>query len=156
MAAQAESVWLATDPDREGEAIAWHLLEAAEIEPERAQRVAFHEITKPAIHEAFEHPRQISMDLVNAQQTRRILDRLVGYSLSPLLWAKVRGRLSAGRVQSVAVRLIVDRERAITAFVPQEYWSIEAELAKAGNSAERSASGGATFRARLVRVGETE
>ncbi len=148
MAAQAESVWLATDPDREGEAIAWHLLEAAEIDPARAQRVAFHEITKPAIHEAFEHPREISMDLVNAQQTRRILDRLVGYSLSPLLWAKVRGRLSAGRVQSVAVRLIVDRERAIAAFVPQEYWSIEAELAKAGN--------GSTFRARLVRVGETE
>ena len=86
--------------------------EAAEIEPERAQRVVFHEITRPAIEEAFAHPRDIAMDLVNAQQTRRILDRLVGYSLSPLLWAKVRGRLSAGRVQSVAVRLIVDRERA--------------------------------------------
>ena len=155
-AAQAESVYLATDPDREGEAIAWHLLEAAGIEPERAQRVAFHEITKSAIEDAFEHPREISMDLVNAQQTRRILDRLVGYSLSPLLWAKVRGRLSAGRVQSVAVRLIVDRERAITAFVPQEYWSVEAELTKAGNSAERSAGGGATFRARLVRVGEAD
>jgi DNA topoisomerase I len=148
VAAQAESIYLATDPDREGEAIAWHLLEAAEIEPERARRVAFHEITKMAIEEAFEHPREIAMDLVNAQQTRRILDRLVGYSLSPLLWAKVRGRLSAGRVQSVAVRLIVDRERAITAFVPQEYWSIEAELAKVGN--------GASFRAKLIRVGNAE
>ena len=94
-AAQAAEIFLATDPDREGEAIAWHLLEAAEIEPERAQRVVFHEITRPAIEEAFAHPRQIAMDLVNAQQARRILDRLVGYSLSPLLWAKVRGRLSA-------------------------------------------------------------
>ena len=127
-AAQAAEIYLATDPDREGEAIAWHLLEAAEIEPERARRVVFHEITKPAIEEAFAHPREIDMDLVNAQQARRILDRLVGYSLSPLLWAKVRGRLSAGRVQSVAVRLIVEREREIDAFVPSEYWSVEAEL----------------------------
>ncbi len=152
-AAQAEAIYLATDPDREGEAIAWHLLEAAEIEPERAQRVVFHEITKPAIEEAFTHPRQISMDLVNAQQARRILDRLVGYSLSPLLWAKVRGRLSAGRVQSVAVRLIVDREREIDAFVPKEYWSIEAELAQDGDHKPAKPQ---TFRAKLVKVGETE
>jgi DNA topoisomerase-1 len=152
-AAQAEEVYLATDPDREGEAIAWHLLEAAEIEPERARRVVFHEITRPAIEEAFSHPRGIAMELVNAQQARRILDRLVGYSLSPLLWAKVRGRLSAGRVQSVAVRLIVDREREIEAFVPKEYWSIDAELAKqAGDNRGKPQ----TFRARLIKVGDAD
>jgi DNA topoisomerase-1 len=151
-AARAEDIYLATDPDREGEAISWHLLEAAEIDHHRAHRVVFHEITRPAIEEAFAHPRDISMDLVNAQQARRILDRLVGYSLSPLLWAKVRGRLSAGRVQSVAVRLIVDREREIENFAPKEYWSIEAELVKAnpnGNAAK-------PFRAKLVKVGENE
>jgi DNA topoisomerase-1 len=103
-------------------------MEAAEIEPERAKRVVFHEITEPAIQEAFSNPREIDMDLVNAQQARRILDRLVGYSLSPILWRKVRNRLSAGRVQSVALRLIVEREREIEAFVPQEYWTIAAEL----------------------------
>jgi DNA topoisomerase-1 len=151
-AAQAEEIYLATDPDREGEAIAWHLLEAAEIDPARARRVVFHEITKPAVEEAFGHPRQISMDLVNAQQARRILDRLVGYSLSPLLWAKVRGRLSAGRVQSVAVRLIVDREREIEAFVPKEYWSIDAELAKQNSDSRQPQS----FRARLVKVGNQD
>jgi DNA topoisomerase-1 len=127
-AARSREVYLATDPDREGEAIAWHLLEAAKIDPEVAHRVVFHEITRSAIERAFENPREISMDLVNAQQARRILDRLVGYNLSPLLWAKVRGRLSAGRVQSVALRLIVEREREIQAFVPKEYWSIDAEL----------------------------
>ena len=152
-AAQAADIYLATDPDREGEAIAWHLLEAAEIEPERARRVVFHEITKPAIEEAFAHPREIAMDLVNAQQARRILDRLVGYSLSPLLWAKVRGRLSAGRVQSVAVRLIVDREREIDAFVPAEYWSIEAELKKAAPNGKHPPE---TFRARLVKIGDED
>lgn len=152
-AAQAENIYLATDPDREGEAIAWHLLEAAEIEPERAQRVVFHEITKPAIEEAFAHPRAISMELVNAQQARRILDRLVGYSLSPLLWAKVRGRLSAGRVQSVAVRLIVDREREIEAFVPHEYWSIEAELTRDNPNGKKPEP---PFRAKLIKIGEDE
>src|SRR5579859_575300 len=159
-AAQATDVYLATDPDREGEAIAWHLLEAAEIDPKRAQRVVFHEITRPAIEEAFAHPRDIAMDLVNAQQARRILDRLVGYSLSPLLWAKVRGRLSAGRVQSVAVRMVVDREREIDAFVPAEYWSIEAELAPAASSAGNGNGNGShkpeTFRARLIKVGDDE
>ena len=128
LAQKAEEVYLATDPDREGESISWHLLEAAEIEPERAKRVVFHEITEGAIKDAFSHPRNINMDLVDAQQARRILDRLVGYSISPILWEKVRGRLSAGRVQSVALRLIVDREREIENFVPVEYWSIHAEL----------------------------
>ena len=121
-------IYLATDPDREGEAIAWHLLEAAKIDPKRTQRVVFHEITEPAIADAFAHPREINMDLVNAQQARRVLDRLVGYNISPLLWRKVRSRLSAGRVQSVALRLIVEREREIDAFNPVEYWSIAAEL----------------------------
>jgi DNA topoisomerase-1 len=127
---KATEVYLATDPDREGEAIAWHLIEATKIDDEQAQRVVFHEITREAIEKAFSHPAAINMDLVDAQQARRILDRLVGYSLSPLLWRKVRGRLSAGRVQSVAVRLVVEREREIEGFVPEEYWSIEAELAK--------------------------
>ncbi len=128
LAKKSEEVYLATDPDREGESISWHLMEAAEIEPKLAKRVTFHEITEPAIHEAFTHPRPIDMDLVNAQQARRILDRLVGYSISPILWEKVRGRLSAGRVQSVALRLIVDRENEIENFVQVEYWSIHAEF----------------------------
>lgn len=148
LAKSAEEVYLATDPDREGEAIAWHLLESAEIDPEITRRVVFHEITQSAITEAFAHPRQINMDLVNAQQARRVLDRLVGYSLSPLLWEKVRSRLSAGRVQSVALRLVVEREREIDAFVPEEYWTIEAELKPEGVDA--------TFRARLVRLDDEE
>ncbi len=131
-ATKAEEVYLATDLDREGEAIAWHLLESAEIEPERAKRVIFHEITRPAIEEAFSQPRALDMDLVSAQQGRRILDRLVGYGISPILWKKVRGRLSAGRVQSVALRLIVERQREIEAFVPEEYWSISAEFSPNG------------------------
>ncbi len=147
-AARAEQIYLATDPDREGEAIAWHLIEAAEIDPARAQRVVFHEITKPAIEEAFNHPRAINMDLVDAQQARRVLDRLVGYSLSPILWAKVRNRLSAGRVQSVALRLIVEREREIEAFVPVEYWSIEAEFQPEGSQS--------TFIAKLAEVDGAE
>ncbi|MFN2147455.1 MAG: type I DNA topoisomerase, partial [Anaerolineales bacterium] len=127
-AAKSAEVYLATDPDREGEAIAWHLLEAAEIDPEVARRVVFHEITAPAVEEAFQHPRGIDLHLVDAQQARRILDRLVGYNLSPLLWEKVRGRLSAGRVQSVALRIVVERERVIRGFVPREYWSIDGEF----------------------------
>lgn len=130
-----EEIYLATDPDREGEAISWHLMEAAQIDPKRARRVTFHEITEPAIAEAFGHPRDIDMNLVNAQQARRVLDRLVGYSISPILWEKVRGRLSAGRVQSVALRLIVEREREIDAFIPQEYWTIQAELKPEGGKA---------------------
>ncbi len=129
-AAKAKEIYLATDPDREGEAIAWHVQEAAEMEPERTKRVVFNEITKTAVQEAFEHPREIDMNRVDAQQARRILDRLVGYKLSPLLWRKIHGRLSAGRVQSVAVRLVVDREREITKFVPEEYWTIAAELSQ--------------------------
>ena len=132
LAQKAEEIYLATDPDREGEAISWHLMESAEIEPDRTKRVVFHEITEPAIQDAFGHPRQINMDLVDAQQARRILDRLVGYSISPLLWEKVRGRLSAGRVQSVALRLIVEREREIDDFIPVEYWSIHGEFKPEG------------------------
>jgi DNA topoisomerase-1 len=128
LAKEHAEIYLATDPDREGEAISWHLMEAAAIEPSLAKRVVFHEITEPAINEAFSHPRDINMDLVNAQQARRVLDRLVGYSISPILWEKVRSRLSAGRVQSVALRLIVDREREIDDFKPVEYWSIHAEF----------------------------
>ncbi len=150
-AAHAREIYLATDPDREGEAIAWHLIEAADIDESRAHRVVFHEITKEAIREAFEHPRSIDMAQVNAQQARRILDRLVGYELSPLLWSKVRPRLSAGRVQSVAVRLIVEREREIESFVPEEYWTIDAELAR---TAERDLPARQSFVARLLRVND--
>ncbi|GAB4421243.1 MAG: type I DNA topoisomerase [Anaerolineales bacterium] len=132
LAEKVKEVYLATDPDREGEAIAWHLTEAAQIEPEQAKRVVFHEITEPAIKEAFSHPRDINMNLVDAQQARRILDRLVGYGISPILWEKVRSRLSAGRVQSVALRLIVEREREIEDFVPVEYWTIGAEFKPEG------------------------
>ncbi len=129
-AKKASSVYLATDPDREGEAISWHLIQAAQLDDMPLKRVVFHEITKEALTDAFRHPRGIDIDLVNAQQARRILDRLVGYKLSPLLWRKVRRGLSAGRVQSVALRMIVDREREIEGFVPKEYWSIDAELKK--------------------------
>jgi DNA topoisomerase-1 len=131
-AKRAETVYLATDLDREGEAIAWHVAEAANVPPEKARRVTFSEITERAIHEAFAHPRSIDINLVDAQQTRRIVDRLVGYTLSPLLSRKVRGGLSAGRVQSVAVRLVVEREREISAFVTREYWTLEAVLETAG------------------------
>src|SRR5690348_7064108 len=124
----AEAVYLAPDPDREGEAIAWHLVEALKIPRDRAKRVTFNEITKRGVLEAFKHPGDISMPRVNAQQARRFLDRIVGYKLSPLLWKKVGRGLSAGRVQSVAVRLIVEREREIKAFKPVEYWTLEAEL----------------------------
>jgi DNA topoisomerase-1 len=143
--ARAEEVYLATDPDREGEAIAWHVAETTGLEPERTRRVVFHEITRQAVAEAFAHARAIDQNLVNAQQTRRILDRLVGYQISPLLWRKVRRGLSAGRVQTVALRLIVERERAIEAFVPEEYWSLTAELAKQEPEQRR-------FRVRLVKI----
>ena len=148
LAQKAQEVYLATDLDREGEAIAWHLMESAEIDPERTKRVVFHEITRPAIEDAFAQPREIDMNLVNAQQGRRILDRLVGYSISPLLWRKVRGRLSAGRVQSVALHLIVNREREIQAFVPEEFWTIKAKLKGEGSQMD--------FVAKLIRVDEKE
>ena len=134
-AQDAKQVYLATDPDREGEAISWHLLEAMDLSTKGYQRVEFHEITADAIHEAFEHPREIDMRMVDAQQGRRVLDRLVGYKISPILWNKIRRGLSAGRVQSVALKMVVDREREIQAFKPTEYWSLEATLANhAGES----------------------
>jgi DNA topoisomerase-1 len=148
-AGEATSIYLATDPDREGEAISWHLVQAGKLNKDgtRIQRVVFHEITKDAVLEAFRNPRSIDMNLVNAQQTRRILDRLVGYKLSPLLWRKVQRGLSAGRVQSVAVRMIVDRERQIQGFVPKEYWIIEVELAPAEQKK-------VSFRARLYALAD--
>ena len=126
--AKAGRIYLATDPDREGEAIAWHLVRALKLRG--AKRITFNEITRGAVREALEHPRDVDENLFSAQQARRILDRLVGYKLSPLLWSKVKKYLSAGRVQSVAVRLICDRQREIDAFQPQEYWSITARLTK--------------------------
>ena len=130
----ADTVYLATDPDREGEAISWHLINAAKISESKVKRVVFHEITRAAIEEAFANPRELDRDLIDAQQARRILDRLVGYRLSPVLWGKVRRGLSAGRVQSVALRMIVDREQEVHVFVPVEYWSIDAVLAKRADS----------------------
>jgi DNA topoisomerase-1 len=139
----SDMVYLATDLDREGEAIAWHVAEAANVPAAKTRRVTFSEITEPAIREAFANPRHIDQNLVDAQQTRRIIDRLVGYTLSPLLSRKVMGGLSAGRVQSVAVRLVVEREREIEAFTAREYWTIETILA---------ARSGETFAAELVRI----
>lgn len=133
-AAKADQVYLATDPDREGEAISWHLAYLLGLDIHQKNRVAFHEITKSGVKGGMSHPREIDLDLVDAQQARRVLDRLVGYKLSPFLWKKVRPGLSAGRVQSVAVRLIVDREREIRAFDPEEYWSIDALLKKEGRA----------------------
>ncbi|KRM36535.1 DNA topoisomerase I [Agrilactobacillus composti DSM 18527 = JCM 14202] len=129
-AKKADHVYLAADPDREGEAIAWHLSHILDLNPEDHNRVVFNEITKDTVKNAFKEPRSIDMNLVDAQQARRILDRLVGYSISPILWKKVKKGLSAGRVQSIALKLILDRERAIKAFVPQEYWTIETEFKK--------------------------
>jgi len=134
----ASAVYLATDPDREGEAISWHLLEASNIKGVPVSRVVFHEITRSAITEAFDNPREIDMDLVDAQQARRILDRVVGYRLSPLLWHKLEKGLSAGRVQSAALRMVSDREAEITAFIPTEYWTLEAALKKQGNDKKNS------------------
>ena len=149
-AEKADSVILATDPDREGEAIAWHLAHALGLDKKsnrkKVERVIFHEITKHAIEKAIEHPRELDQHLVDAQQARRVLDRLVGYKLSPFLWKKIRSGLSAGRVQSVAVRLVVEREREIQKFTPQEYWSVEALLSKKGEDKK--------FKARLIKVGD--
>ncbi|HXV43229.1 MAG TPA: type I DNA topoisomerase, partial [Anaerolineae bacterium] len=149
---KAQEIYLATDPDREGEAIAWHLMEATDMDEARAKRVVFHEITKDAVAEAFAHPRQVDMKRVNAQQARRILDRLVGYQISPLLWRKVRSRTSAGRVQSVALRLVVEREHEIDDFNPEEYWTIEADLAQTERVAPSTALEERKFRAKLARI----
>ncbi len=125
---KADKVYLATDPDREGEAISWHLSEALKIDPKKKKRITFNEITKTAVKESLRHARPIDMNLVDAQQTRRILDRMVGYKISPLLWQKVKRGLSAGRVQSVALRIIADREEEIAAFIPKEYWTLDVKL----------------------------
>ncbi len=147
LAKNAEMVWLASDEDREGEAIAWHLAEELKLESERTKRIVFHEITKTAILKAIDNPRNIDYNLVNAQQARRVLDRLVGYELSPVLWRKVKGGLSAGRVQSVAVRLIVEREREITDFTAQASYRIDAEF---------STEDGKSFKAKILKNFETK
>jgi DNA topoisomerase-1 len=124
----ADKVYLATDPDREGEAISWHLVFSLKLDPKKTMRISFNEITKPAVKEALKNPRKIDMGLVDAQQARRVLDRMVGYSISPLLWMKIKRGLSAGRVQSVALRMLCDREEEIDAFIPKEYWDMDAVL----------------------------
>lgn len=129
---KADKVYLATDPDREGEAISWHLSQALKLEGKNVRRISFNEITQNAVKTSLKEPRDIDMNLVNAQQTRRILDRIVGYKISPLLWAKVKRGLSAGRVQSVALRIICDREEEINAFIPEEYWTLDASLSIEG------------------------
>ncbi len=146
-AKKAETVWLASDEDREGEAIAWHLFENLKLNNDKTKRIVFHEITKSAILKAIDNPRVLDLNLVNAQQARRVLDRLVGYELSPLLWRKVKGGLSAGRVQSVAVRLIVEREREITNFIPEQSFKTQAVL---------STQNGAKITAQLEQTFDTQ
>ena len=143
LAKKAEMVWLASDEDREGEAIAWHLAESLELDKAKTKRIVFHEITKSAIQKAVENPRTIDYDLVDAQQARRVLDRIVGYELSPVLWRKVKGGLSAGRVQSVSVRLIVEREREINDFKPEASYKVDAEF---------TTTEGVSFKARLPKA----
>ncbi|HIW16338.1 MAG TPA: type I DNA topoisomerase [Firmicutes bacterium] len=138
-AKSAGMVYLATDPDREGEAISWHLKELLQLPDEKARRVTFNEITKNVVRESMQHPRDIDQDLVNAQQARRILDRIVGYKLSPLLWRKIKRGLSAGRVQSVATRMVIDRENEIKQFVPEEYWHLDAKLRRVERPSEFTA-----------------
>ena len=145
-AQDADAVYLATDPDREGEAISWHLVQATELGQRPYHRVVFHEVTPEAVRQAFRHPRDINMRLVDAQQARRVVDRLVGYKVSPLLWKKVRRGLSAGRVQSAALRMVVDREREIQGFVPREYWTIDARLSSPDSASPEEES----FTARLA------
>jgi len=147
-AKKADKIYLATDPDREGEAIAWNIKEKLS-QNKKYFRVVFHEITPQAIKEAFKHPADLNVQKVNAQTARRVLDRLVGYLLSPLLWRKIAGGLSAGRVQSVALRLIVEREREILKFVAQEYWEITAEFKQKAESRKQKAG---TFLAKLEKI----
>ncbi len=127
-AAKADRVYLATDPDREGEAISWHLSQALRLDPGKMMRITFNEITKTAVKASLKNAREIDMNLVDEQQARRCLDRMVGYEISPLLWKKIKRGLSAGRVQSVATRIIADREEEINAFIPKEYWTIDADI----------------------------
>ena len=127
-AKKADKIYLATDPDREGEAISWHLMQALKEDPSKMRRISFNEITKTAVKNSIKQPRDLDMNLVDAQQARRMLDRMVGYTISPLLWVKVKRGLSAGRVQSVALRIICDREDEINSFIPEEYWSLEGEF----------------------------
>jgi len=127
-AKKADKIYLATDPDREGEAISWHLMQALKEDPDKMHRITFNEITKTAVKDSLKHARGLNMNLVDAQQARRMLDRMVGYTISPLLWAKVKRGLSAGRVQSVALRIICDREEEINSFIPEEYWSLNGEF----------------------------
>jgi len=155
LAAGSDAIYLATDLDREGEAIAWHLREAIGGEDSRYQRVVFNEITKKAITEAFDHPAHLDQDRVNAQQARRFLDRVVGYMVSPLLWSKVARGLSAGRVQSVAVRLIVEREREIRAFIPDESWKLMARFALDPDQVGKLVPAWDTFAASLDEKGNT-
>ena len=137
-AAQAETVWLASDEDREGEAIAWHLFEVLKLDPSRTKRIVFHEITKNAILNAIANPREIDLNRVDAQQARRVLDRIVGFELSPVLWKKIKPALSAGRVQSVAVRLIVEREEEVKAFVPEQYYRVTGQFRTSAGAAVRA------------------
>jgi len=153
LAKQADDIWFATDLDREGEAIAWHLAEELNIPAEKAKRVIFNAVTRSEVQKAFQHPREINQDLVDAQQARRILDRIVGYQVSPLLWKKVARGLSAGRVQSVAVRLIVEREREIRAFVPDEYWQMTARFAVDRDQAAAHAEAWSQFMAQRDQKG---
>ena len=138
-AKQAKTVWLASDEDREGEAISWHLYEVLGLKPENTKRIVFHEITKPAIVEAIKHPRAIDINLVNAQQARRVLDRIVGFELSPVLWKKIKPALSAGRVQSVAVRLIAEREKEIRNFKSEPYYRVTSTMQPEGSQASVAA-----------------
>ncbi|WP_313234446.1 type I DNA topoisomerase [Sporosarcina ureae] len=155
-AKKAKKIFLAADPDREGEAIAWHLSHQLGVDIETDCRVVFNEITKEAIKESFKHPRPINMDLVDAQQARRILDRLVGYNISPILWKKVKKGLSAGRVQSVALRLIIDRENEINAFEPEEYWSITSQFTKDDKTFEAQFYGDAAEKVKLTNQEQVE
>ena len=153
---KSDKVYLATDPDREGEAISWHLAAALNIADKDINRISFNEITKNAVKESIKNPRKINMNLVDSQQARRILDRMVGYKISPLLWAKVKRGLSAGRVQSVALRIICDREEEISAFIPEEYWTIEAELSVKGEKKPVTAKFTGTDKAKMELHSEEE
>ncbi len=152
-AKNANKVFLATDPDREGEAISWHLMNAMKLDPKKTYRISFNEITKEAVRASLKNPREIDMDLVDAQQARRILDRIVGYSISPLLWSKVKGKLSAGRVQSVALRMLCDREKEINDFIPKEYWDMDVVLKNGAKSFEASFYG---KKGKKIEIGKKE